>query len=88
MFEPNAVGDIGVTLASLLVFFTGCNKEPPLGFWRRPEIRYTHHSDRQVYPTASTCDLILRFNVIPQDYENFKRNLVTALQCSNEFGLV
>ena len=53
-----------VTPQHILVFFTGTEREPPLGFPKQPELHFLHHG---VLATASTCDLILR---LPMNFHN------------------
>lgn len=45
----------------VLIFFTGASRIPPLGFPKSPTLNF---SEENIYPTASTCALIL---TIPQD---------------------
>ena len=46
-----------VTLQHVLVFFTGADREPPLGFPTKASLEFLKAGD--VLATASTCDLIL-----------------------------
>ena len=47
-------GLLDVTLEDVLIFFTGCDRKPPLGFSRIPEL-YFLHDKNSTMATASTC---------------------------------
>ena len=51
-------GLLDVTLEDVLIFFTGCDREPPLGFSRIPEL-YFLHDKNSTMATASTCSFHL-----------------------------
>lgn len=60
-------------LADILVFFTGADAIPPLGFDETPELVFLD-DPHSVLPTASTCDLQLRIPTAHGDnYEEFKQ---------------
>ena len=60
-----------VTLSLFLAFFTGADREPPLGFPKVPELHFLHRD--AILVTASTCDLILRVPAIYHDnYDKFR----------------
>lgn len=47
-------GDHVLTLPEILLFSTGAEQEPPLGFSIRPTIHFVHSETIQL-PTANTC---------------------------------
>ena len=49
-------GECDVTLQDILVFFTGSDTVPPLGF---PVTASLNFNDQNPYPTASTCSIYL-----------------------------
>lgn len=67
----------------MLIFFTGADKEPPLGFPKPPDLHFLHHG---VLATASTSDLILHLPIKYSDYSGFKDMLVESLVSSEGFG--
>ena len=73
-----------VTPEHMLIFFTGADREPPLGFPKPPELHFLHSG---VLATASTCDLILRLPVnFSDDYSRFKDMITESLVSSEGFG--
>ena len=46
------------TIEDVLIFFTGANTVPTLGFAGTPQLMFLENPDK--LPTASTCDLHLR----------------------------
>jgi hypothetical protein len=84
-FSPGVTMDTsGLSVADVLVFFTGCDSLPPLGFNTCPKVVFCYNSTRA---TASTCDLIIRIPVLP-DYEQFKAAMVSSLLDSRGFDQV
>uniref|UniRef100_A0A3B3S980 HECT domain-containing protein n=1 Tax=Paramormyrops kingsleyae TaxID=1676925 RepID=A0A3B3S980_9TELE len=55
-----------VTLEEILIFATGCDSIPPLGFRPHPTLEFQDYSG---YPTANTCDNILRIPIKGQNME-------------------
>uniref|UniRef100_A0A8C4RM74 HECT domain-containing protein n=1 Tax=Erpetoichthys calabaricus TaxID=27687 RepID=A0A8C4RM74_ERPCA len=52
-FDPEAV-----SLEDLLIFITGSDKIPPLGFCPTPCLEFLHDGSR--FPLANTCDNVIR----------------------------
>ena len=75
-----------VTLEDILVFFSGSDMVPPLGFSPPPSIVFNHEA---MFPTSSTCSLML---VLPTKYHDnyhaFKSKLLFAFKNHGGFGLL
>ncbi|XP_034534151.1 G2/M phase-specific E3 ubiquitin-protein ligase-like isoform X2 [Notolabrus celidotus] len=72
----------GVCLEDILVFFTGCDSIPALGFSPKPNLEFINYSR---FPVANTCENILR---IPTQavYTAFKHDMDFAIRNSPGFG--
>lgn len=68
-----------------MVFATGCDAIPILGFDRHPMLVF---SDQDTLPTASTCGPTLYLPLQFEDAEQFNRNMCMAISCSFGFGQV
>lgn len=80
----------GLTLANLLVFGTGADVVPPLGFDPPPSIEFLHYqkeldSYQAPYPKANTCSMVLRLPIV-DSYDQFKQNMVFGIRNSQGFG--
>ena len=64
----------------MLVFFTGADCVPPLGFPPRPCLHFL--GSDAMFPTASTCSLILRLPTCYSTYEAFKDAMIEGLTCN------
>lgn len=73
-----------VTLEDVLVFFTGADCIPPLGY--SPATLYFDHT--VIYPVASTCAVTLTLPTMCAEYPKFKKNLDTAFLMHGGFGLL
>ena len=74
-----------VSQEHVLIFFSGTDREPPLGFPKHPQLVFLHTG---VLATASTCDLILRIpTVFHNNYVAFRDMMVESLLSSEEFGV-
>ena len=75
---------IGVSLESILSFFSGGESVPPMGFETQPVLYF---SSSAVLPTASTCAITL---TLPTCYhnqsENFKIKMTFAIMNHGGFG--
>uniref|UniRef100_A0A3P8S6T4 HECT domain-containing protein n=1 Tax=Amphiprion percula TaxID=161767 RepID=A0A3P8S6T4_AMPPE len=60
-----------VSLEDILVFFTGCDNIPALGFSPKPSLEFINHSR---FPVANTCDNILRIP-LHASYTAFKHDM-------------
>uniref|UniRef100_A0A3P8S6Z3 HECT domain-containing protein n=1 Tax=Amphiprion percula TaxID=161767 RepID=A0A3P8S6Z3_AMPPE len=66
----------------ILVFFTGCDSIPALGFSPKPSLEFINHSR---FPVANTCDNILRIP-LHASYTAFKHDMDFAIRNSPGFG--
>ena len=73
-----------MTLESLLVFFSGADKVPAIGFPRKPELYFIDGD----LATASTCALILRLPLNPRTYDEFKSKITLSINGTDDFGCV
>ena len=74
-------GDPSCSLTDLLVFVSGADHVPPLGFEKSPNVVC------RCLPTASTCDIQLRLPTIHgSNYQRFKEMMVMALKSHDGFG--
>lgn len=80
------IGEDGtVGLSDCLSFFTGASRVPPVGFDTVCTLNFSPHN---MYPTASTCALILTLPTMYHDqYSTFKDNMVFAFRNHGGFGL-
>ena len=73
-----------VTLEDVMVFFSGAEKPPPLGFPKKPTLDF---SSTNMYPTSSTCTLMFMLPTkYGTDYEAFKKAMTIGLKCHGGFG--
>lgn len=72
-------GLLDVTLEDVLIFFTGCDREPPLGFSRIPEL-YFLHDKNSTMATASTCSFHLRLPISHSNYSAFRHFMVWSFK--------
>lgn len=79
-----ATGQSSPNLRDVMVFLTGCDCVPPLGFGDvKPGILF---SDDAVLPTVSTCSLTLRFpRNFPTDFQQFKEKMDFVILGSQGF---
>lgn len=85
IFIPTAQGNQGSpNLSDVMVFLTGCDTPPPLGFGDvNATMRFTESDG---LPTVSTCSLTLRFPLDFQtDFEEFKEKMAFAILGSHGF---
>lgn len=74
-------------LKDVMVFLTGCESTPPLG-WGDVEqsIKFLSPDGENVLPTVSTCLLILKFPLnFPTDFNVFKDKMDLAILGSQGF---
>lgn len=77
-------GDSAPTLTDIMVFLTGCDAPPPLGFGDvEPSIAF---SSVLSLPTVSTCSLTLPLPLdFPTDFASFKEKMDFAILGSQGF---
>ena len=78
-------GLLTVTLEDVMVFATGCNEIPLLGFERQPRLQFGRND---MLPTAATCGPLLSLPLKVCSYEEFSKNMTFAITCSFGFGQV
>jgi len=77
-----------VSLQQVLVFATGAEKEPPLGFPVQPTIAFNHDELRRgevKYPTANTCGLNLTLPVV-SSFDEFIHAMEDGIIQAPQFG--
>ena len=81
-------GTAGVSFEDLLVFATGANQVPYLGFSPDPSIEFVYKSDDRIKSlvTANTCAMVLRLPIV-KSFEIFKENMDFGVQNSPGFGM-
>lgn len=78
-------GKTGCTIGDVLVFFTGTNRVPPLGFEKAPTVSFLDQD--AIFATASTCDVRLRLPTkYGDDLEGFKQALIMSVKDNDGFG--
>ena len=81
-------GRTGCLVEEVLVFFTGADRVPPLGFDQVSKVVFLHNETAK-FCTASTCDLHLRLPICyGEDYDAFKEALIMSLKDNDGFGAV
>lgn len=80
----------GITLSALLQFITGASAIPVLGFAEKLKISFVHGCPEmcKCYPSASTCDLLLRIPVHLDALEVLKNSFQSALKDGFAFGII
>ncbi|XP_049334037.1 G2/M phase-specific E3 ubiquitin-protein ligase-like isoform X2 [Astyanax mexicanus] len=75
-----------ITLEHVLIFATGLQRIPAVGFPMQPELAFLHPDDGLArFPKANTCSLVLHLPV-GQTYTEFKNNMELGLGCASQFG--
>lgn len=59
LFTYLAGGDCECTLEEVLIFCTGADRVPPLGFDKVPKLTFLECDADKMLPTASTCSIEL-----------------------------
>jgi hypothetical protein len=88
IYIPLLAGRCSVTLGDVLIFATGIDDIPPLGFIPMPSIRFWE----DVRPRANTCDTTLYLPLFPNsvdevEYEVFKEKMSDGILNSPSFGI-
>lgn len=81
-FFKYPTGENTVSLADILIFFTGCDNVPALGLSPKPSLEFINYSR---FPQAITCENILRIPV-HADYTAFKSDMDFAIRNPPGFG--
>ena len=83
MSIDNKEKEVVIRLEDLLAFTTGADKLPPMGFKDTLKIMFLEDSK---LPKASTCGLCLFLSLKPNNYEDFKVNVVEGVVSGYGFG--
>ena len=75
-----------LSLEEVLVFCTGADRIPPLGFDRIPSLTFLDNNPSSMLPTASTCSIELRLPTCHKTYEGFKEAITLGLKSHDGFG--
>ncbi|KAF5278245.1 hypothetical protein FQR65_LT15734 [Abscondita terminalis] len=88
LFKPefSEVGnnDDQTTLKDILVFSTGADTIPPLGFEQDPTLCFLY--DDSLFPTANTCGLQLRLPTCHKTYDDFVYYMRFGIGNCNDFA--
>ena len=79
----------GITAAKLkdiLIFFSGCDREPTTGFHTNPSLVFLR--GKEVLATASTCSLVLRLPTAVERYDEFKANMELSFKGHGGINIV
>lgn len=74
------------TLGDVLVFFTGADYPPPMGFQKKTELKFLDNEKEKILPIASTCALTLWLPIIHNNYNDFKTALCRGILENDGFG--
>lgn len=78
--------NIGCSLEDVLMFCSGTDCVPVLGFDRQPTITFLHHPEKGKLPTASACDIQLRLPAVYKEYSGFRDAMILGLLGNDGFG--
>lgn len=79
-------GEAAVQLKDILIFATGLDKIPAMGFSPQPELHFLHPDEQPSrFPKANTCSLTLSIPV-GLCFDNFKHNMNLGIGASEQFG--
>lgn len=80
----------GIELSEIMQFVTGSPAVPVIGFEEKLQLTFVHGcvSNCKCFPTASTCNLVLRIPVHFVAIEDFKTSFHGALKDGFVFGVV
>ena len=83
--RPISIGKVSLDLGDCLAFFTGANSIPAIGF---NDICTLNFNPTNIYPTASTCALVLTLPTIHHgSYSMFREKMLFGLANHGGFGL-
>ncbi|CAM4567900.1 unnamed protein product [Leuciscus chuanchicus] len=78
-----------VTLQQILIFASGVDNIPLLGFPYLPQLEFLHgeNQSRRVFPEANTCQVVLRLP-LHTSYDNFVKFMESGILQSPTFGVI
>ena len=74
------------TLGEVLIFFSGADYPPPLGFLTKAHLKFLECEKGRGLPTASTCSLTLFLPTVPQCFTDFSSAFTRGLKENDGFG--
>lgn len=76
-----------MSLQEILIFISGADNIPPLGFPNKPTIQFLHPEDNgvRIFPEANTCDVTLRLP-LHDSYVSFRDKMESGILQSPTFG--
>jgi hypothetical protein len=83
-FSPCIAGATSCCVSDVLVFFTGADVVPPMGFEKKPKVTFL--PEDATLCTASTCDLQLRLPTRYRTYKSFRAAILMSIIDNNGFG--
>ena len=86
VFYVYAENSLPVSLEDILIFFTGADRKPPLGFPVIPTLEFLH-GEQHTLATASTYSLILRLPTVHKSYASFKQYMELLFGGHGGFGV-
>ena len=86
MSESDEEHDTTLRLEDILVFVTGADCVPPMGFKTAPKIHFSHSSLKLA--VASTCAPSITLPTCHNSYEEFKDAMVESIVSGFGFGKV
>nr|XP_055051509.1 G2/M phase-specific E3 ubiquitin-protein ligase-like [Misgurnus anguillicaudatus] len=87
LLEVEGGGAAPIFLPHVLIFGTGLERIPPMGFSTQPELSFLHEDEElSMFPTANTCSLIIRLS-IKNTYSEFKNAMEMGIGNCEQFGM-
>ena len=83
--------EVLVKIEDVLIFFSGINRIPSVGFHTiKPTLEFLHmYNPQDILATASTCDLTLRIPVShKEDQDSFNDKMILSLKGCSGFNTV
>ena len=79
-----------INLSDILQFITGAAAIPVMGFSEKLQLSFVHgcHPNCKCFPTASTCELLLRVPIHLSTLEEMMTSFHMALKDGLVFGVV
>lgn len=75
-----------LSVESVLIFTTGCRRQPAMGLDPPPSIQFQHEEPCRL-PSVSTCAMVL-YLPIQDKYNAFAKKFVATLKGGNSFSVI